>query len=123
LTCEEMDPKFLGALGAMGVEAYRVPCRTLLGYPMLAIEQAQKLVERADAVWITDVEYSTAPRIKRVKKVHVVAHIYSYALVRLVGRNVWSQVGVHDEVFCVEDCWVQARHQQGAGEGRAAGRG
>jgi len=32
-------------------------------------------------VWITDVEYSVAPRIKRIKNVPVVAHIHSYALV------------------------------------------
>jgi glycosyltransferase involved in cell wall biosynthesis len=81
LTCEEGDAKFLNVLGAMGIETYRVPCRTSSGYPILAIEQAQKLVEWADAVWIADVEYSVAPRIKRIKNVPVVAHIHSYALV------------------------------------------
>ncbi len=81
LTCDGADPKFLEALGAMGVEAYRVPCRTLLSYPMLAIGQAQKLVEWADAVWITDVEYSIAPEIKKIRKVPIVAHIHSYAVI------------------------------------------
>jgi glycosyltransferase involved in cell wall biosynthesis len=81
LTCEGADRKFLDALGAMGIETYRVPCRTSSGYPILAIEQAQKLVEWADAVWITDVEYSAVPRIKRIKNVPVVAHLHSYALV------------------------------------------
>jgi glycosyltransferase involved in cell wall biosynthesis len=81
LTCEEGEAKFLDVLGAMGIETYRVPCRTSSGYPILAIEQAQKLVEWADAVWITDVEYSVAPRIKRIKNVPIVAHIHSYALV------------------------------------------
>jgi glycosyltransferase involved in cell wall biosynthesis len=81
LTCDGADPKFLDALNSMGIETYRVPCRTLLGYPILAIGQARKLVEWADVVWITDVEYSVAPRIKRVKNVPVVAHIHSYALV------------------------------------------
>ncbi len=81
LTCEGADRKFLDALGAMGIKTYRVPCRTSSGYPILAIEQAQKRVERTDAVWITDVEYSVASRIKRIKNVPVVAHIHSYALV------------------------------------------
>jgi len=45
LTCEGADRKFLDALGAMGIETYRVPCRTSSGYPILAIKQAQKLVE------------------------------------------------------------------------------
>ncbi len=81
LTCENGDAKFLNALGAMGIETYRVPCRTLLGYPMLAIGQAYELVEWADVVWITDVEYSATPRIKRIKNVPVVAHIHFCALV------------------------------------------
>jgi len=81
LTCDGADPKFLKALGAMGIEAYRVPCQKLLGYPMLAIGQAQKLVEWADIVWITDVEYSITQEIKKTRKVLVVAHIHSYALV------------------------------------------
>jgi hypothetical protein len=81
LTCEGVDPKFLDALGAMGIETYRVPCRRSSGYPTLTIEQAQKLVEWADAVWITDVEYNVAPRIKRTKNEPVVAHIHTYALV------------------------------------------
>jgi hypothetical protein len=81
LTCEGANRKFLDALGAMSKETYRVPCRRSSGYPILAIEQAQKLVEWADAVWITDIEYSVAPRIKRIKNVPVVAHIHSYALV------------------------------------------
>jgi len=81
LTCENGDVKLLDALGAMGVETYRVPCQTLLGYPMLAIGQAQKLVEWADVVWITDVEYSIAQEIKKIRKVPIVAHIRSYALI------------------------------------------
>jgi len=81
LTCEGADSKFLDALGAISIETYRVPCRTSSGYPILAIGQAQKLVEWTDVVWITDVEYSVAPRIKRIENVPVVAHIHSYALV------------------------------------------
>jgi glycosyltransferase involved in cell wall biosynthesis len=48
---------------------------------MLAIEQAQELVEWADVVWITDVEYSIAQKIKKIRKVPVAAHIRSYALI------------------------------------------
>jgi len=65
----------------MGIETYRVPCCRSSGYPLLAIDQAQKLIEWGDAVWITDVEYSVAPRIKRIKNVPVVAQIHSYPLV------------------------------------------
>jgi glycosyltransferase involved in cell wall biosynthesis len=110
LTCEGADPKFLDVLGAMGIETYRVPCRTLLGYPMLEIGQAQKLVEWADVVWITDVEYSVAPRIKRIKNVPVVAHIHSYALV----CSWWGALYGLREV-CAARCsmWRIARCKQG----------
>jgi glycosyltransferase involved in cell wall biosynthesis len=101
LTCAGADPKFLDALGAMSIDTYYMPCRTLLGYPMLAIEQAQKLVEWADAVWITDVEYSLAQQIKRIKNVPVVAHIHSYALV----CPWWGAMYGHREV-CTARCSV-----------------
>jgi len=65
----------------MSIDTYRMPCRRSSGYPILVIEQAQKLVEWADVVWITDVEYSKAQKIKKIRKVPVVAHIHSYALV------------------------------------------
>ncbi len=82
LTCENGDVKFPNALGAVGIDTYRVPCRKLLGYPILAIEQAQALIEWADVVWITDeVEYSIAQKIKKIRKVPVAAHIRSYALI------------------------------------------
>jgi len=110
LTCKEGDAKFLNALGAMGIETYRVPCRRSSGYPILVIEQAQKLVEWADVVWITDVEYSVAPRIKRIRNVPVVAHIRSYALI----CPWWGALYGFREP-CLEKCsaWRITRCKQG----------
>ena len=110
LTCENGDVKFLDALGAMGVETYRVPCQALLGYPVLAIEQAQKLVEWADVVWITDVEYSIAQEIKKIRKVPVVAHFHSYALI----CPWWGALYGFREP-CLEKCsaWRITRCKQG----------
>jgi glycosyltransferase involved in cell wall biosynthesis len=110
LTCENGDVKFLNALGAMGIDTYRVPCRKLLGYPMLAIEQAQELVEWADVVWITDVEYSLAQKIKKIRKVPVAAHIRSYALI----CPWWGALYGFREP-CLEKCsaWRITRCKQG----------
>ena len=45
------------------------------------INSVQGLVEWADVIWIIDEEYLAAPRIKRVKKVPIIAHLHSYALI------------------------------------------
>ncbi len=110
LTCEGVNRKFLDALGAMGIETYRVLCRRSSGYPILAIEQAQKLVEWADVVWITDVEYSIAPEIKKIRKVPIVAHIRSYALI----CPWWGALYGFREP-CLEKCsaWRITRCKQG----------
>jgi glycosyltransferase involved in cell wall biosynthesis len=44
------------------------------------VNQAREIVEWADVVWITDVEYVVIPQIKKIK-VPVVAHLHSYALI------------------------------------------
>jgi glycosyltransferase involved in cell wall biosynthesis len=38
----------------------------------------EKLVEWADIVWIATGEFALAPRIKRIKKLPIVAHLHSY---------------------------------------------
>jgi len=81
LTCEGADAKFLSALSSMSLETYRVPCQTSSVYPTLAVSQARELVKWADMVWITDVEYIVSPLIKRIKKVPIVTHLRSYALI------------------------------------------
>jgi glycosyltransferase involved in cell wall biosynthesis len=110
LTCDGADPKFLDALGAMGIETYRVPCRTVLGYPMLSIEQAQKLVEWADVVWISDEADAVVPQIKKIRKVPVVAHIRSYAFI----CPWWGALYGFREP-CLEKCsaWRITRCKQG----------
>ena len=64
-----------------GIELYKLPCNTTMNYPVMDVERARKLIEWADIVWITDVEYLVAPRIKKVRRVPIVAHLRSYALV------------------------------------------
>ncbi len=116
LTCKEGDAKFLDALGAMGIETYSVPCRRSSGYPILVIEQAQGLVEWADVVWITDVEYSIAPEIKKIRKVPIVAHLHSHALI----CPWWGALYGFREP-CLEKCsaWRITRCKQGINLERA----
>jgi len=80
LTCEEGDAKFFNALSSMSLETYRVPCQTSFAYPTLAVGQAREIVEWADVVWITDVEYVVIPQIRKIK-VPVVVHLHSSALI------------------------------------------
>ena len=81
LTCDNMGELFLSQIRSLKIDVYRVPCKTVMGYPIMDIGSVQKLIEWADVVWIADVEYLVAPRVKRLKRVPVVAHLHSYALI------------------------------------------
>ena len=53
-----------------------------MGYPIMAINEVKSLIKDVDLVWITDVEFLVAPRIKRIRRnVPIIAHLHSYALI------------------------------------------
>jgi glycosyltransferase involved in cell wall biosynthesis len=81
ITCRNATAEFTSNLESMGLNVFQAPCDVIMGYPRLSIENVEKHIEWADVVWITDIEYSVASRIKRTRKVPVVAHLHSYALV------------------------------------------
>jgi len=83
VTCLNSDKDLIKDLINMSYAIVRVPCKRKLYYPEMAIELAYKDINWADVVWITDVEYLVAPKIKRVKRVPIVAHLHSYALLCL----------------------------------------
>ena len=94
----------------MRIECYEVPCQTIMGHPIMDIGGARELIEWADVVWITDEEYLVAPRVKRLRRVPVVAHLHSYALI----CPWWSAFYGFREV-CLRRCspWRIIRCKQG----------
>jgi len=80
VVCEGADERFVNGLRSLGLQFRAVPCRLVAGYPDMAVDSVSDLIGWADIVWITDVEYLAAPKIKRVKRIPVVAHLHSHAL-------------------------------------------
>jgi len=81
VACQDADKSFVKDLLDLGIFVDFVPYRLVAGYPDMAVEFVSEHVERADIVWISDVCYLAAPKIKRIKDVPVVAHLRSYALI------------------------------------------
>jgi len=81
LTCDNVEEFFLSQVRSMKIDVYRVPCKTVMGYPIMDLGSVQELIEWADVVWITDEIYLVALRVKRLRRVPVVAHLHSYALI------------------------------------------
>jgi len=110
LVCKGADEKFTSCASSIGVEVYRVSCHTVMYYPVMNIKSVRKLIEWADVVWIADVEYLVAPRIKKLKKVPIAAHLRSYALV----CHWWATLYSLKEV-CLKKCspWRITRCKQG----------
>ena len=80
VVCESADERFVDGLRSLGLQFRGVLCKLIASYPDMAVDSVSVLIEWADVVWITDVEYLIAPRIKRVRRVPIVAHLRSYAL-------------------------------------------
>jgi len=109
ITCES-SKEVASKLSSMHIEYYEAPCYTVMGYPVLEVHKFQKLVEWADIVWITDVEYLVAPWIKRIRSVPIVAHLHSYALI----CPWWGALYRLNEL-CLKKCsaWRITRCKQG----------
>jgi glycosyltransferase involved in cell wall biosynthesis len=95
LTCCEAERAFLSEIEELGITVFEAPykaslrslhwlqskCKLVATYPNLEAEKYDELIKSSDLVWLTDVEYSVAPRIKRIKKdIPVIAHLHSYGL-------------------------------------------
>jgi len=80
VVCEDADERFINALRFIGLRFRSVPCRLAAGYPDMAVDSVSDLIGWADIAWITDVEHLVAPKIKRVRRIPIAAHLHSYAL-------------------------------------------
>ena len=111
LTCHAADGAdrgFLSDIEKLGIATFVVPQRqTHIGfkYPDLEVEQHAELIKSSDIVWITDVEYLVAPRIKRIRRdIPVVAYIPSNSL---VCPLTFASYGMRET--CTENCFRSLR--------------
>jgi hypothetical protein len=98
------------ALSPDNAEVHRVPCwnvGTLL--QMKPDSVFERLVRWADAVWIATSEFAVAERVKRIKKLPVVAHLHSYEPICPI---MWFSYGFNG--VCGRKCspWVLVRCKQ-----------
>lgn len=80
ITCDNARREFIDYAKALNIAIYRIPCRFIMNYPVMVIEEAKDLLRWADVVWISDEKYLVAPEVKRIKDVPIIAHLHSYAL-------------------------------------------
>jgi glycosyltransferase involved in cell wall biosynthesis len=108
IICDSTDIRYV--IDSKKIEIYKIPCKTIRKYPIMNIEEISKLVEWADIVWITDVEYIVSPRIKRLKNVPLIAHLHSYALI-----CPWWGALYRSKETCLKRCsiWRITRCKQG----------
>lgn len=81
ITSDAANTSFLSGIEELGIVTFGVPHKLHGNYPDLEVEKYAELIKSSDVVWITDVEYLVAPRIKRIEaNVPVIAHIASNML-------------------------------------------
>lgn len=109
VTCKNSNREFVDNLKLLG-PVYEVICSKDMGYPVMAVNEVESLVNEVDLVWLTDVVLLVAPKIKRIRRdIPIVAHLHSYALI----CPWWGALyGFRD--VCVERCsaWRITRCKQ-----------
>jgi len=98
------------ALSPDNAEVHRVPCwnvGTLL--QMKPDGDFERLVRWADVVWIATSEFAVAERVKRIKKLPIVAHLHSYEPICPI---MWFSYGFYG--VCGRKCspWLLVRCKQ-----------
>lgn len=103
VTSQAADRSFISDIENLGIATFGVPHRlrgSAAKYPDLNVERYAELIKSSDVVWITDLEYLCAPRIKRIDRSKpVVAHITSNRLA-CPGPN--AAYGMSET--CTENC-------------------
>ena len=102
VVCNGANPDFVQDIEALGLDISKVPYRMVSNYPVMDVGAVASLVKEADVVWISDVEYLAAPKVKRIKDVPVVAHLRSYALV-----CPWWGASYGLREICLQPCCMQ----------------
>jgi len=114
--CRGANSEFVQGMEASGLDVVEVPSRLVhgrlpnsSGYPDMDVRTIAHTIREADIVWLTDIEYLAAPRVKHIKDIPILAHLHSYSLI----CPVWiMSYGLH--VNCTEPCspWRFARCKQ-----------
>jgi len=80
VVCKDADAEFIDQLRFLGIDFKARPCFWRGNLPHMDVGGLEDRVQWANVVWITDIEFSVAPRVKKVKRVPVIAHLHSYPL-------------------------------------------
>lgn len=99
LTCTGANKTFLSDIEELGIPTFAASSQTVANYPDISVREHAELVKSSDVVWITDVEYLAAPKIKRISDIPIIAHLHCYAL----ACPIWTAFYGMRET-CTENC-------------------
>jgi glycosyltransferase involved in cell wall biosynthesis len=100
LLSDSAERGFRSEVENLDIATFTARGKTLASYPDLEIEEHKELIESSDIVWITDIEYLVAPRIKRIKKdLPIIGSLRSYALM----CPIWTALYGTRQI-CTENC-------------------
>jgi len=77
--CNNANNIFVSDIQSLGIDIFKVNCELVNNLPIMRIDK--HLVKDTDLIWISDIEYLTAIRLRSITDKPIVAHLHSYALV------------------------------------------
>ena len=100
VTSTGSDRSFVSDIDALGIQQFRVPHELTNGYPDMKVEGLSELVRQSDVIWISDIEYLAAARLKRIRRdIPIIAQLHSPALI----CSLWTKLfGMREQ--CTTRC-------------------
>jgi glycosyltransferase involved in cell wall biosynthesis len=81
LTCNDANSAFVRDIHSLGIKVFTTDYKLVNDLPLMLVEKHDHLIKSADIVWISDIEYLTATKLKSITNRPIIAHLHSYALV------------------------------------------
>jgi glycosyltransferase involved in cell wall biosynthesis len=81
LTCNYANGAFVRDIHNLGIKVFSTDYKLVNDLPLMLVEKHDHLIKSTDIVWISDIEYLTATKLKSITNRPAIAHLHSYALV------------------------------------------
>jgi len=97
VTCDNADDAFVRDIQSLGIDIFKMNCELVNNLPIMHIDK--HLVKDTDLIWISDIEYLAAIRLRSITDKPIIAHLHSYALV-----CPWWALSYAMREVCISNC-------------------
>jgi len=79
--CDGANEELTQNIKELGVKLFYVACEKINDLPLMHVSGYENLIRDTDIIWVYDIEFLTAIKLREIINKPIIAHLHSYALV------------------------------------------